>query len=241
MSSISAGTTTGTALVSTGDTSGNLVLQTNGGTTALTLNTSGAVGVGSSPGYGSSGQVLTSAGSSAAPSWATPAAGGSWIYLSSATASSSSTVDVETGISGTYDAYAIVAENVFTSASVAVNMQWKIGGTYIAANYDWTVQRLAAGSTTYSATAGTATSQITVLQYTQGTGSYSAAFILYFYTPTDATNYRSMHWIGMQASSGGGMGYGRSADLGVLSGIRFLPASGTITTGTFRLYGIKNS
>ena len=40
MSTISAGTTTGSALVNTGDTTGNLVFQTNGTTTALTLNTS---------------------------------------------------------------------------------------------------------------------------------------------------------------------------------------------------------
>ena len=39
MSTIAAGTTTGTALVNTGDTSGQLVLQTNGTTTALTLGT----------------------------------------------------------------------------------------------------------------------------------------------------------------------------------------------------------
>ena len=39
-SSISAGTTSSTALVSTADTSGALVLQTNNGTTALTLDTS---------------------------------------------------------------------------------------------------------------------------------------------------------------------------------------------------------
>lgn len=39
MSSISAGTATGTALVSTGDTTGVLVLKTNGTTTALTLGT----------------------------------------------------------------------------------------------------------------------------------------------------------------------------------------------------------
>lgn len=39
MSTIAAGTTTGTALVSTGDTTGTLVLQTNGTTTALTLGT----------------------------------------------------------------------------------------------------------------------------------------------------------------------------------------------------------
>ena len=39
MSSISAGTTTGTALVSTGDTTGELVLKTNGSTTAVTIGT----------------------------------------------------------------------------------------------------------------------------------------------------------------------------------------------------------
>ncbi len=39
-SSISAGTTSSTALVATADTSGSLVLQTNNGTTALTLDTS---------------------------------------------------------------------------------------------------------------------------------------------------------------------------------------------------------
>ena len=69
MSTIAAGTTTTTALVQTADTTGNLVLQTNGTTTALTLNTSQAIGVGTSPSYGTSGQVLTSAGSGAAPVW----------------------------------------------------------------------------------------------------------------------------------------------------------------------------
>jgi hypothetical protein len=39
MSTISAGTTTGTALVNAGDTTGTLVFQTNGTTTALTLGT----------------------------------------------------------------------------------------------------------------------------------------------------------------------------------------------------------
>ena len=39
MSTIAAGTTSGTALVSSGDTTGNLVFQTNGTTTALTLGT----------------------------------------------------------------------------------------------------------------------------------------------------------------------------------------------------------
>lgn len=74
MSTIAAGTTSGTALVSTGNTDGTLQLQVNGTTPSVTLATTGAVGVGSTPGYGTSGQVLTSGGSGAAPSWATPTA-----------------------------------------------------------------------------------------------------------------------------------------------------------------------
>ena len=74
MSSISAGTTSGTALVNSGDTTGELVLKTNGSTVALTISTTQAIGVGTSPSYGTNGQVLTSAGSAAAPTWATVAA-----------------------------------------------------------------------------------------------------------------------------------------------------------------------
>ena len=81
MSTIAAGTTSGTALVNTGDTTGNLVLQVNGTTTSVTLSTTGAIGVGSSPSYGSSGQFLTSNGSGAAPTWTSPPAAGSNIYL----------------------------------------------------------------------------------------------------------------------------------------------------------------
>ena len=72
MSSISAGTASGTALVSTGDTSGALQLQVNGTTPSVTLAANGSIGVGSTPGYGTNGQVLTSSGTGSAPTWATP-------------------------------------------------------------------------------------------------------------------------------------------------------------------------
>ena len=73
MSNIAAGTTSGTALVSTGNTSGELQLQVNGTTPSVTLAANGSIGVGSSPAYGSSGDVLTSAGTGSAPTWTTPA------------------------------------------------------------------------------------------------------------------------------------------------------------------------
>ena len=68
------GVVSGTSgLKSTADTSGVLALQSNG-TTGLTLNTSLAIGVGSGNSTGTSGQLLTSAGSGAAPTWTTVAA-----------------------------------------------------------------------------------------------------------------------------------------------------------------------
>lgn len=67
---INADAIAGGAIV-TGDGSGILALQA-GGNTGLTLNSSQAVGVGSSPSFGTSGQLLQSNGSAAAPSWTTP-------------------------------------------------------------------------------------------------------------------------------------------------------------------------
>jgi hypothetical protein len=52
---------------------------------------SGQFGIGASPSYGTAGEVLTSGGSGAAPTWSSPA-GGSWVYLTTVTASNSATV-----------------------------------------------------------------------------------------------------------------------------------------------------
>ena len=95
MSSIAAGTSAGTALVSTGDTSGALQLQVNGTTPSVTLAANGSIGVGSTPAYGTSGQVLTSAGSAAAPTWSTVSAG---FTLGTPVASTSGTSIDFTGI-----------------------------------------------------------------------------------------------------------------------------------------------
>jgi hypothetical protein len=64
MSSISAGTTSGSALVSSGDTTGALVLQTNGTTTAVTIATNQVVTLAQPLPVGSGGTgVITSTGS----------------------------------------------------------------------------------------------------------------------------------------------------------------------------------
>jgi hypothetical protein len=73
-SSINASTSGAGGVITTADNTGILQLQT-AGVTAVTVNASSALGVGTSPSYGTSGQVLTSAGTSAAPTWSTISAG----------------------------------------------------------------------------------------------------------------------------------------------------------------------
>jgi hypothetical protein len=74
-SSINASTSGAGGVITTADNTGILQLQT-AGVTAVTVNASSALGVGTSPSYGTSGQVLTSAGTGAAPTWSTISSGG---------------------------------------------------------------------------------------------------------------------------------------------------------------------
>jgi hypothetical protein len=69
--------TTGTTNTIVGSYAGTTTLSNNlvlaaGSTIKLQVNENGAVGVGSTPSYGTSGQVLTSAGTGGAPTWSTP-------------------------------------------------------------------------------------------------------------------------------------------------------------------------
>ena len=66
---------TGAGFTYAPDATGALELQVAGGTTAIAFSTAGAVGVGATPSYGSSGQVLTSNGTGSAPQWSSPAVG----------------------------------------------------------------------------------------------------------------------------------------------------------------------
>ena len=92
------GVTSGTSgIKTTGSNDGTLALQTTtaGGaaTTALTINTTQAIGVGSSPSFGTNGQLLTSSGSGAAPTWTT-------VSVSAATQTALGTVYGETESTG---------------------------------------------------------------------------------------------------------------------------------------------
>ena len=121
-------------LKTSADNSGVLALQTNG-TTALTVNASQALGVGSTPSYGTSGQVLSSSGSSASPTWVTPSAG-AMTLISTQTASNSASISW-TGLSG-YNHYMLIVDGISPNTSGAtfyVQVGTGAGPTYITSGY----------------------------------------------------------------------------------------------------------
>lgn len=272
MSTISAGTSSGTALVSTGDTSGNLELQssgvtkltvgssgvtlasalpaTSGGTGATTYTTgdviyASATNTLSKLGIGSSGQVLSVSGG--VPAWATPASG-AMVLLSTVTASSSSTVDIETGIGSTYDNYVIIFSNVRASVdNVEFQIRLKINGTYQTSNYTW----MTINSSTATPTGAFQTSQTEIgfsssAVFMSGSNT-SAQGQVTFNNPTNTSIYKTVStmYTTLRSTTTASMGSGMGAYVGgtqALTGVRFkFGGTDLIAAGTFRLYGIANS
>jgi hypothetical protein len=206
-------------------------------TTALTL--AGAAGT--------NGQVLTSAGSGL-PSWTTPSSG-ALTLLSTVTASTSATVDVETTFDSTYDAYLIVGTGITQTAVESLNVRMKIGGTYIStATYKYHIHAMVSAYATYDAVVSSADSNILVSgQYPSTGAEQSIDFIMRVYTPTSTAFTKMIDWQGVTTTNNspirlmGFSGAGYNTGTGALTGMRFLFGAGNILAGKFRLYGIANS
>jgi hypothetical protein len=190
--------------------------------------------------------VLTSAGSGAAPTWATPSAG-ALTLLSTVTASNSATVDVETTFSSTYDAYMLVVSGATpVTDTVSLLAQMKIGGSYIT-----TSTYISTGG--YNALGGnqetTLDTKITLVTSVWGNDAASSCdVVMYIFNPSSTAFKKQIRYEAtsvrldtgatqIQTRSGVGINNGTAA----LTGIRFFASSGNISAGKFRLYGIANS
>jgi len=250
MSSISAGTAAGTALVSTGDTTGVLQLQVNGTTPSVTLAANGSIGVGSTPGYGTNGQVLTSSGTGSAPTWTTPSAG-AMTLISTATASASSSIDF-TGLTSAYKNYIVYINNCVPTSGddFALRTSTDNGSSFDsgASNYVSQMNSVLNGSantTLYSgATNGTKIYLMPPnnISSTANLGGYSGAVTIL--NPSNVSNtaitvassFTNTSGIHSCTSCAGA----RLNTSGAVNAIRFYMQSGsTIASGTFRLYGVN--
>lgn len=172
------------------------------------------------------------------------------VWLSTVTASASATVDIETTFSSTYDNYVIIGTNIVCSVNGSqLYCRPKVGGVYddTTSNFFCHVADLNSNSAAYAANANNgAQGQWAVLRSVSNVAAQPASLNMYIYRPATAANMKSISWHGVTRQSAGttcyDCGSGQHTNTAnALTGIRFLPDSGTITTGTFRLYGIANS
>jgi hypothetical protein len=225
----------------------------NGGTNSSATATAGGVGYGTGTAHayttaGTAGQFLQSNGA-AAPSWVA-AGSGALTLLSTVNASTSSTVDVESTFSSTYDAYLIIGTGITVSNNnTELRMRMKIGGSYIStASYTYIEAQLNSNSGTFDSVRANAAGQNSHIQLAAAVGnaaSISANVVIKIFNPSNTSfskmaaieTYYATSTFEQYYNAGGAQNSGTAA----LTGIRFFAQTGTINAGAFRLYGISNS
>ena len=168
--------------------------------------------------------------------------------LSTVTAASSATVDLETTFDSTYDSYMVIGSNIKVSTALNVLIRLKIGGVYLTSGYDYIVQKTTSGSfVADSWNDGGGEASIKMMNtVTQVDARVRADFVLYLFHPADST-FKNLVFHSVYKETFGyvvhapGSGENVNAGSGVLTGIRFLTSAGNFESGKFRLYGIANS
>lgn len=173
---------------------------------------------------------------------------GMWL-LDQQTASASSEIDLITGISSTYDSYIIKLINVIPSGAVGLQMliSTDTGSTFKtgASDYAWGVHRTDAHTTTTDETAeGDESDSEIQLSGTisQGT-TFGFSGNIELWGPSNASVNTEISWNGIFRNSNAR--FTRVSGIGVylantvVDAIRFKFASGTITSGKFKLYGVR--
>jgi len=192
---------------------------------------------------GNDGQVLTSTGAGSPPAFENAAAGGggAWTFLSLVTATTATTVDIETTFDDTYHAYVVVASNVYGTSGTIVECLLKIGGSYQTSNYYGHLSQPYYASAAYSGVAMSNASAITVQDQVSSAIRPSGWVMTMPLDPTITTARKLVTWLGHAGGSyrnSGGSCNCQTA--GALTGIRYQIVDGTLG-GNFRLYGITKS
>jgi len=242
-------------LKGTADTAAELRLNedTDNGTNYLGFKAPAAVTTSTTwtlpDGDGTADQIIKTNGSGTL-AW-TDAGSGAWKFLGSVTASASSALDFEDGVSsivfdGTYALYKFVIVGLYPSVDANINIRVKSGGAFVSASEYYTQM---SGQTTSAAFShnGQTTNDVIPASRSSTDGSSGAGLsgIVYVGDPTQ-TGYKKI-WLNTQheqnanlgeMSVGGGYWRGGTGDL---QGIRFLPSTGTLTAGTIYMYGSAKS
>ena len=232
-------------------TASDIVLKTNS-SERLRIGSAGQIGI-AGANYGTSGQILTSQGNSAAPQWATPAAGGAWEWVSgydadAAAPGATGTVNF-TGLSTAYSAYKVQVSHITfygsgasrsdnLSAKIQSNGNW-LGGT----DYEHKTLRYdgGGGPDGYGSNVG----------YLKLTANMSTEFVsgdltIPMMTRKDASGYSTPGFYGDFQTHGNRVMFGckiTNADVRTygFTGVQVMAESYGFYTGRIDLYRLKRS
>ena len=246
-STLSVGTATNATNATNATTATSATTSTNlaGGSNG-TIPYQSAAGTTQMLAVGTSGQVLQTNGAGA-PTWVTPG-GGSWIFITTVTASAAATVDVESSFDSTYDMYVIVGVKMYASADRRLSITLKVGGSY-ATDYSYCGTQFFSNAAQSTGSNQNDTSIRTSPSASlSGSNSFMSSLVMYIPNPSGTATFKTVfgQLSGMDGSqvnsnvffSGNHTSAGSA---GALTGVRFAPLFGGTLNGTFRLYGIKNS
>lgn len=196
---------------------------------------------------GTSGQVLTSNGAGALPTFqAAGGGGGAWVKIASATASASATVDFDNVLDGTYRTYMFAISSAIPTTGTWFRAGVGTGATptYQTTNYvanTWSVE----GTSTSVTNAGTTAAIRINAASTSALGNFpgvsgfvfvndpaSTAVGTRFTTQVESGNNTSV-----ASSRGGGVWNDNTA----VTSVKFYFETGNITSGEFVLYGLDIS
>jgi len=194
---------------------------------------------------GSTNQVLTSNGAGAAPTFQDLNPG--LTLLATASASASASVEFTSGIDSTYDHYIIEIANLTTSNNGALELHYSTdgGSTYLSSGYGYANHHMFAS--TGAAVANSASfPYIPLTNNLSTTSGLASSGIVHLFEPsnTSSETYTIIDFINWSGSSGNllinHVG-GTNSTTSAVTAVRFVKTSGTITTGGFKLYGVRKS
>lgn len=199
---------------------------------------------------GTSGQVLTSNGASALPSFQTGGGTGVTVLLGSATASTSAILEFTSIFSSSYDQYIIEFNNVLPATNnVTLYSQLGTGAgpTYITANYGWQVNVFVNGSNAFVGNGSDAQALITTNNATYGISNASIGVggSLWINGPNGSSNpaqgVGNVVYLSASGTQVGSTYTSWQQPAAIFTAIKFYMSSGNITSGTIRIYGLKNT
>ncbi|HYF35452.1 MAG TPA: hypothetical protein VD994_09200 [Prosthecobacter sp.] len=204
---------------------------------------------------GANGTVLTGAsGEASGLQWATPSTS-KLVFIASATASGSATIDFTSGITSTYDKYIIEVVDL-VPATDATQLYIRVsddnGSTFEAdaADYEYMFRSYRASDAGLISTTSAGAAQISVtntgLNYNIGNAAGEALNgTLTFWNPAGTARHKMFRWQSVHQSEAtqdiGTQGSATFQAVDSIEGIRFLMSSGNITSGSFYLYGVSKN